>query len=125
VALVEVTIRVGVLGRAQWLYGVRCCVVFLSNHWHGLLWVEDAEQLALFTPYVDDNLLVVGARGGRLGEVGWRDLVQTLHADRGQPETAQVDRLRYLLKGRKAPTHWAAATALMHRHSLMINRRVA
>lgn len=34
---------IGVLGRAQRLYGVRCsCVAFASNHWHGLLQVDDA-----------------------------------------------------------------------------------
>jgi hypothetical protein len=59
-ALVEVTVRtrhsrlvlrpspalneivIGVLGRAQKRYGVLCCsVVFVSTHWHALLWVHD------------------------------------------------------------------------------------
>ena len=36
-------IILGVLGRAQRLYPVRCVsVVFLSNHWHALLQVDDA-----------------------------------------------------------------------------------
>jgi hypothetical protein len=68
-ALVEVTVRtrqsrlllrpspvlneivvIGVLGRAQKRYGLLCCgVVFVSTHWHALLWVEDAEQLARFS----------------------------------------------------------------------------
>ena len=39
---------IGVLGRAQRLYGVRCsCIAFASNHYHALLQVDDAEQLAL------------------------------------------------------------------------------
>ena len=41
-------IILGVLGRAQRLYPVRCCsVVFVSNHWHALLEVDDALQLAV------------------------------------------------------------------------------
>ncbi len=74
-ALVEVTVRtsqsrlllrpgpavneiiLGVLGRAQRLYPVRCCsVVFMSNHWHALLQVDDALQLARFMQHVDGNL---------------------------------------------------------------------
>ena len=74
-ALVEVTLRtiqsrlllrpgpvvneiiLGVLGRAQRLYGVRCCsVVFLSNHFHCLLLVDDALQLSRFMQHVDGNL---------------------------------------------------------------------
>src|SRR5688500_18969567 len=74
-ALVEVTVRtsqsrlllrpgpavneiiLGVLGRAQRLYPVRCCsVVFMSNHWHALLEVGDALQLARFMQHVDGNL---------------------------------------------------------------------
>jgi len=50
-------IILGVLGRAQRLYPVRCCsVVFMSNHWHALLEVDDALQLARFMQHVDGNL---------------------------------------------------------------------
>jgi hypothetical protein len=87
---------VGVLGRAQRLYGVRCsCVAFASNHFHALLQVDDAEQLARFMQYVDGNI----AR-----EVG--DLVDwpgTFWARRYTPivvsdeEAVQVERFRYIL----------------------------
>ena len=47
----------GVLGRAQRLCSVRCCsVVFLSNHWHALLQVQDALQLARFMQFCNSNL---------------------------------------------------------------------
>ena len=50
-------IILGVLGRAQRLYPVRCCsLVFMSNHWHALLEVDDALQLARFMQHVDRNL---------------------------------------------------------------------
>lgn len=113
-ALVEVTVRtrqsrlllrpspalnevvVGALGRAQQRYGVRCCcVVFLSTHWHALLRVEDAEQLARFMQYVNRK---IGYEVGRL--VKWR---HGLWARRytaivvSEEEKAQAGRLRYLL----------------------------
>ena len=41
-------IVVGVLGRAQRLYEVRCCAFsFLSNHFHLLLDVDNVRQLAV------------------------------------------------------------------------------
>jgi hypothetical protein len=40
-------IIVGVLGRAQWLYDVRICAfIFVSSHYHLLLDVDNARQLA-------------------------------------------------------------------------------
>src|SRR6476619_5618402 len=40
---------VGVFGRAQRLYEVRCCALaVLSNHYHALLIVDDALQLSNF-----------------------------------------------------------------------------
>src|SRR5687767_426341 len=73
-ALVEVTVRtdqsrmllrpssalnevvLGVLGRAQRRYEVGCCgVVFMSNHWHALLQVDDALQLSRFMQYCNSN----------------------------------------------------------------------
>ena len=74
-ALVEVTVRtfqsrlllrpgpalneilLGVMGRAQRLYGVTCCsLVCLSNHFHALLRVDNALQLSRFMQFVDGNL---------------------------------------------------------------------
>lgn len=48
---------VGVLARARCIYGVRIhAVSVLSNHWHGLLSVRDAHQLAQFMNHVQSNL---------------------------------------------------------------------
>jgi REP element-mobilizing transposase RayT len=87
---------VGVLGRAQRLYGVRCCAVaFASNHFHALLQVDDAEQLARFMQHVDGN---IAREVGDL--VGWSG---TFWARRysaipvSDEEAAQVERLRYIL----------------------------
>jgi hypothetical protein len=115
-ALVEVTLRtiqsrlllrpgpavneiiLGVLGRAQRLYGVACySVVFLSNHWHALLWVEDALQLSRFMQHVDGNL------SAEIGRKELHDWQGTMWSRRYQAivvsgeEAAQVERLRYHL----------------------------
>ena len=115
-ALVEVTLRtiqsrlllrpgpavneiiLGVLGRAQRLYGVRCCsVVFLSNHFHCLLQVDDAQQLSRFMQHVDGNL------SSEIGRPELHDWRGTMWSRRYQSivvsgeEAAQVERLRYHL----------------------------
>jgi REP element-mobilizing transposase RayT len=115
-ALVEVTVRtsqsrlllrpgsavneiiLGVLGRAQRLYPVRCCsVVFMSNHWHALLQVDDALQLALFMQHVDGNL------SAEIGRPEIHDWPHTMWSRRYQSivvsaePAAQVERLRYHL----------------------------
>lgn len=113
-AIVEVTVRtiqsrlllrpslalnervIGVLGRAQRLYGVRCsCVAFASNHWHALLTVDDAEQLARFMQYVDANIArEVGDLVGWKGPFWARRYTAIVVSDE---EAAQVERLRYIL----------------------------
>jgi REP element-mobilizing transposase RayT len=113
-ALVEVTVRtiqsrlllrpspalnervVGVLGRAQRLYGVRCCAVaFASNHYHALIQVDDAEQLARFMQYVDGNVArEVGDLVGWSGPFWARRYSAIVVSDE---EAAQVERLRYIL----------------------------
>lgn len=89
-------IEIGALGRAQRLYGVRCCgFAFLSNHFHLLLVVDDAQQLARFMDYFLSKL---AREAGRLYD--WRE---TIFPRRYQSipvtgeEAAQVERLRYLL----------------------------
>lgn len=89
-------ILVGVLSRANELYPVRLCAyAFLSNHYHLLLWVPDADRLADFMGYLNCN---ISKKVGR--EIGWNG---TLWSDRyhsivvsDEPE-AQVERLRYIL----------------------------
>ncbi|HVG06919.1 MAG TPA: transposase [Thermoanaerobaculia bacterium] len=115
-ALVEVTVRtfqsrlllrpgpavneiiLGVLGRAQRLYPVRCCsVVFMSNHWHALLQVDDALQLARFMQHVDGNL------SSEIGRKEIHDWPHTMWSRRYQAivvsdePAAQIERLRYHL----------------------------
>ena len=115
-ALVEVTLRtiqsrlllrpgpvaneiiLGVLGRAQRIYGVTCySVVFLSNHWHALLWVDDALQLSRFMRHVDGNL------SAEIGREELHDWSGPMWSRRYQSivvsdeEAAQVARLRYHL----------------------------
>jgi len=91
-------IILGVLGRAQRLYPVRCCsVVFMSNHWHALLQVDDALQLARFMQHVDGNL------SSEIGRKEMHDWPSTMWSRRYQSivvsdeEGAQVERLRYHL----------------------------
>jgi hypothetical protein len=113
-ALVEVTVRtvqsrlllrpggavneiiLGVLGRAQRRYAVRCSfVVFLSNHFHLLLWVQDALQLSRFMQYVDGN---IARKVGKLVDWPhglWSRRYQAILVS--NEEKAQVARLRYSL----------------------------
>ncbi len=89
-------IVVGVLGRAQRKYPIRVCsYAFASNHFHLILDVDDALQLARFMRYVNSNLArKIGRR------VDWRD---KFWARRYQAivisaeEGAQVERLKYVL----------------------------
>src|SRR5436853_4841521 len=89
-------IIVGVLGRAQRLYDVRCCgYVFPSNHLHLLLDVEDARQLSSFMCYVGSNL---AREISRL--YGWTDKIWSRRYQAivvSGEEGAQIARLKYLL----------------------------
>jgi len=89
-------IVVGVLARAQRTYPVRCCgFSFISNHFHLLLYVDDARQLANFMRYLNSNL---ARELGRL--VDWPDKVWARRYQAiviSNEAAAQVARLRYLL----------------------------
>ena len=89
-------IIVGVLGRAQRLYEVRCCgYVFLSNHYHLLLDVDNARQLARFMAYLNSNL---AREAGRLH--GWQDKIWSRRYQAilvSGEEGAQIARLKYVL----------------------------
>lgn len=89
-------ISIGVLARAQELYGVRICgLSFLSNHYHLLLEVEDLQQMRLFMQHVNSNL---SREIGRL--VDWSG---KFFSDRykaipiSDEEPAQSGRLKYVL----------------------------
>ncbi|HEY0556848.1 MAG TPA: transposase, partial [Thermoanaerobaculia bacterium] len=89
-------IIVGVLGRAQRLYEVRICgYLFLSSHYHLLLHVDNARQLALFMAYVNSNLAREISRLYRWPEKIWSRRYQAIVIS-GE-EAAQIARLRYLL----------------------------
>jgi REP element-mobilizing transposase RayT len=89
-------IVVGVLARAQRTYPVRCCgFSFVSNHFHLLLYVDDARQLANFMRYLNSNL---ARELGRL--VDWPDKVWARRYQAiviSNEAAAQVARLRYVL----------------------------
>ncbi len=89
-------IVVGVLGRAQRMYPIRVCsYAFLSNHFHLLLDVDDALQLASFMRYVNSNL---ARKIGR--HVGWRDKIWARRYQAiviSSEEASQIERFRYVL----------------------------
>ena len=90
------SIIIGVLARAQRLYPVELhAFVFLSNHYHLLLSVDDAPRLARFMNFLNSNL---AREAGRLH--GWREKFWGRRYQAiviSQEEAAQIDRLRYLL----------------------------
>jgi REP element-mobilizing transposase RayT len=89
-------IIVGVLGRAQRLYKVRCCgYTFASNHFHLLLDVDNALQLSRFMGYVNSN---IAREISRLHE--WRDKIWSRRYQAiviSDEEEVQVARLKYVL----------------------------
>jgi REP element-mobilizing transposase RayT len=89
-------IILGVLGRAQRLYPVEIVAyVFLSNHYHLLLWVQDAQQLSTFMGYFNSNLAREVAR-----HTGWTDKIWARRYQAipiSEEQGAQVARLIYIL----------------------------
>lgn len=119
-------IIIGVLARAQRLYPVQLhAFVFLSNHYHLLLGVEHALQLACFMNYVNSNLAREAGRLYGWKEKFWGRRYQAIVIS--EEEAAQMDRLRYVLshgckEGLVARPHdWPGANsvkALVEGHSL-------
>jgi REP element-mobilizing transposase RayT len=89
-------IILGVLGRAQRLYGVRVhAYSFASNHYHLLLTVDSACQLAEFMGHFNSKL---GREVGRL--TGWKDKIWSRRYQAilvSTEERAQSARLKYIL----------------------------
>jgi len=69
--------------------------VVLSNHWHGLLSVDDAAQLAAFLAFVNGN---IAREIGRLHEWRHRFWARRYRAIVVADETAAFARLRYILQ---------------------------
>src|SRR5947199_6371040 len=104
-------IIIGILARAKRMYEVKICsFAFASNHYHLLLRVEDAEQLASFMGYLNSNL---AREAGRLVE--WREKFWSRRYRSiviSDEEGAQVERFKYVLShGAKeglvdSPSQW-------------------
>jgi hypothetical protein len=86
----------GVLGQAQAQIPVRChAAVFLSTHFHLLLSVDDAQELAEFMRYLNTNLsLEINRLYDRRGAV-WGSRYKAILVS--QEEAAQAGRFRYVL----------------------------
>lgn len=89
-------ITLGVLARAARFYGVEVhAYVFLSNHYHLLASVSDAQQLAAFMTYLNSNLAREAGRLVRWREKFWGRRYQAILVS--AEEEAQVARLAYVL----------------------------
>jgi len=89
-------IVLGILGRAQEIYGVGLCgYAFASSHYHLLLLVDTAKHLADFMGYFNSNL---AREAGRL--VDWREKFWSRRYRAivvSGEEGAQRERLKYVL----------------------------
>jgi REP element-mobilizing transposase RayT len=109
-------IIIGGLARSKRMYGVRiCCFAFVSNHFHLLLEVDDARQLARFMGHFTSKL---AREVSRL--TGWWQKIfgRRYQAILVTPEgAAQIERLTYILAhGAKeglvdSPRQWPGAHA--------------
>ncbi|MEO5769401.1 MAG: transposase [Polyangia bacterium] len=89
-------IILGVIGRAQYLFAVRIhAFVVLSNHWHGLVSVDDAAQLSAFLAFVNGN---IAREIGRIHDWRHRFWARRYRAIVVADEAAAVARLRYILQ---------------------------
>lgn len=119
----EVNDRIlGVLGRAQAMYGVVLHgFIFLSNHFHILATVSSAEQMALFTGFLKANL------AKELGPlVDWRETFwgKRYHsASVKLTEHDQVSRFLYILENSckeglvASPLDWPGVTSAVALYS--------
>lgn len=90
------SLALGIIGRAQRRHGVKIhCGAFLSNHYHLLISVENAQQLAAFMNLLNGKL---AKEVGRLH--GWKDRIWSRRYRPtlvSEEPVAQIERLRYLL----------------------------
>lgn len=86
----------GIIGRAQFLFSVRIhALVVLSNHWHGLLSVDHAAQLASFMAFVNGN---IAREIGRLHNWPDRLWARRYRAIVVADDDACIARLRYIFQ---------------------------
>ncbi|HSM12502.1 MAG TPA: transposase [Thermoanaerobaculia bacterium] len=107
-------LTLGVLARAARLYPVEIhAFAFLSNHFHLLLTVADAQRLAAFMGYLNSNLAREAGRLIRWREKFWGRRYQAILVS--SEEESQLARLRYILShGAKeglvdSPREWPGA----------------
>jgi REP element-mobilizing transposase RayT len=87
---------IGVLGRAQRRFGLRIFAFqFLSDHYHLLLWVDDAQQLAGFMEYFGGNLAREAGRASSWRGKFWTRRYHSAVVDSSRESV--VDRLRYII----------------------------
>ena len=87
---------IGVLSRAQELYEVEIhAFTFLSNHYHLLITVDDAEQMARFMNYVQSNVAREAGRLAQWREKFWGRRYQAIVVT--EEEAAQLERMEYVL----------------------------
>jgi len=109
-------VTVGVLGRSLEISPVEIVAVsFLSNHWHGLLVVEDQQRLSRFMQHFQGNL---AREVGRI--VGWKGPLWSRRYDgivvSDEPKV-QWKRLRYVLENSvkeglcESPLEWPGVHA--------------
>jgi REP element-mobilizing transposase RayT len=119
-------LTIGVLARAARLYPVEIhAYAFLSNHFHLLLTVADAQRLAAFMNYLNSNLAREAGRLIRWREKFWGRRYQAICVS--SEADAQISRLRYVLsQGVKegfvaSPADWPGAhcaRALLDGHTV-------
>ena len=89
-------IATGVLARAARRYAVKVmAAVYLSNHYHLLVWATDAEQLSNFMNYLNGNLAREAGRLHAWRDKFWSGRYQAIGVS--EEAEAQVARLKYLL----------------------------
>ncbi len=86
----------GVMGRAQRLYPVEIhAFAFMSNHYHMLISVPDAQRMAQFVGYLNSNIARELGRMHGWREKFWGRRYQAIVVS--EEEAAQEGRMKYLL----------------------------
>ncbi len=89
-------IIVGVMGRAQRRFGITIFAFqFLSDHFHLLVWVEDAQQLAAFMEYFSGNLAREAGRASCWNGKFWGRRYHSAVVDNARESL--IERLRYIV----------------------------
>jgi REP element-mobilizing transposase RayT len=86
----------GALARAARIHEVAVCAcVFMSNHYHLLVWVRDSKQLSDFMGYLNSKLAREAGRIAGWGEKFWARRYEAIVVS--EEEAAQVERMCYIL----------------------------